>query len=111
MYGTVAKLKTPPRQRRGYEEPGARQRPPGIVFEHIYKLDSGDNEYMMVVGFESKEAYQTNADSPEMHEMYLEYRNVPGRRSRMARRRDRPVDGVVVPTEAERPLGVGTDVQ
>lgn len=73
-YGTIAKLKLLP----GKEEDMmnlAQQRPPGIVFEHIYKLDSGDNDYMMVVGFESKEAYQSNAASPEMHEMYTKYRS------------------------------------
>jgi hypothetical protein len=73
MYGTISKMKILP----GKEEDMknlAQQRPPGLVFEHIYKLDSGDNDYMMVVGFESKEAYKANADSPEMNEMYLEYR-------------------------------------
>jgi hypothetical protein len=29
---------------------------------------------MLVVGFESKEAYKKNAESPEMHQMYTEYR-------------------------------------
>jgi hypothetical protein len=52
----------------------ARQRPKGIVFEHVYKLDSGNDEYMLVVGFESKEAYKANAASPEMDKMYQEYR-------------------------------------
>lgn len=74
MYGTIAKMKVLPGKQQDLMEMG-QIRPPGIVFEHIYKLDSGNNEYMMVVGFESKEAYQKNAASPEMHEMYTKYRS------------------------------------
>ena len=75
MYGTVAKMKLLP----GKEAEMLTRidhQPPGLVFEHIYKLDSGDNEYMMVAGFESKEAYKTNAESPEMHQIYLDYRKL-----------------------------------
>lgn len=74
MYGTVAKLKILPGKEQAMKDMGNHVQPPGMVFEHIYKLDSGDNEYMMVVGFESKEAYQKNAESPQMHQDYLEYR-------------------------------------
>ena len=74
MYGTVAKLKILPGKEQDMINFGDRVQPPGMVFEHVYKLDSGDNEYMMVVGFESREAYKKNADSPQMHQDYLEYR-------------------------------------
>ena len=74
MYGTIAKMKVLPGKQQDLMDMG-QIRPPGIVFEHIYKLDSGDNNYMMVVGFESKEAYQANASSPDMHEMYTKYRS------------------------------------
>ena len=73
MYGTIAKMKVLPGKEKDLMDIG-RQQPPGIVFEHIYKLDSGTDEYMLVVGIESKEAYKKNAESPEMHQMYLEYR-------------------------------------
>lgn len=73
MYGTIAKLQVLPGKEEDLKNI-AQQRPPGLVFEHIYKLDSGDNEYMMVVGFSSKDAYKKNAESPEMNQMYLEYR-------------------------------------
>ncbi len=73
LYGTVAKLKVLPGKLNDLiaitGEP-----PKGTVFEHVYKLDSGNNEYLLVVGFESKEAYKKNAESPEMHKMYTEYR-------------------------------------
>lgn len=73
MYGTIAKLQVLPGKEEDLKNI-AQQRPPGLVFEHIYKLDSGNNEYMMVVGFSSKDAYKKNAESPEMNQMYLEYR-------------------------------------
>lgn len=73
LYGTIAKMKVLPGKEEDLKNMG-QQLPPGLVFEHIFKLDSGDNEYMMVVGFESKEAYKANADSPEMNKSYLEYR-------------------------------------
>lgn len=74
MYGTIAKMKILPGKEEDLKKLGQDVQPPGMVFGHIYKLDSGDNEYMMVVGFESKEAYEKNAGSPEMHQNYLEYR-------------------------------------
>jgi quinol monooxygenase YgiN len=74
MYGTIAKMKILPGKEEDLKNMG-QERPKGLVFEHVYKLDSGDDEYMMVVGFESKEAYKANAESPEMHEMYLAYRS------------------------------------
>ena len=73
MYGTVSRMKVKPGMEQSLLEIASRD-VPGIVFEHVYKLDSGNDEYIMVVGFESKEAYVANANSPEMHEMYLEYR-------------------------------------
>lgn len=75
LYGTIAKMKILPGKEEDLKRIG-QDHPPGLVFEHIYKLDSGDNEYMMVVGFESREAYKKNAESPEMHQEYLEYRKL-----------------------------------
>jgi len=73
MYGTVAKMKILPGKEQDMQNM-SRQQPAGMVFSHVYKLDSGNDEYMLVVGFESKEAYKANAESPEMHQQYLEYR-------------------------------------
>ncbi len=77
MYGTVARMKAKPgteEQFLALNEAGSTIS--GLVFEHVFRLDSGDNEYLLVVGFESKEAYMANANSPEMHEMYLAYREL-----------------------------------
>lgn len=75
MYGTVAKLKVLPGKIDDLIAITSKPRN-GSVFEHIYKLDSGNDEYMLVVGFESKEAYKKNAESPEMHKMYTDYRKL-----------------------------------
>jgi heme-degrading monooxygenase HmoA len=47
---------------------------PGFVFDYVYRLDSGSNEYILVVAFESREAYRANADRPEQHQFYLQFR-------------------------------------
>lgn len=73
MYGTVAKVKILPGREQDLLNL-AHEPSPGIVFEHVFKLDSGNDEYMLVVGFESKDAYRKNAESPKMHQQYLEYR-------------------------------------
>jgi antibiotic biosynthesis monooxygenase (ABM) superfamily enzyme len=78
MYGTVARMRL---------KPGAEQRMmelsreeetliPGFLFQHVYRLDSGNNEYILVVAFDSRESYVANANSPEQHQRYLEYREL-----------------------------------
>ena len=75
MYGTVARMKVKPGKEKEMMEIG-RNSPPGMVFGYVYKLDSGNDEYIMVAGFTDKEAYVKNANSPEMHEEYLRYREL-----------------------------------
>jgi quinol monooxygenase YgiN len=77
MYGTVARLRIKPGAEeklrelsRDAEEVGM----PGFVFEHIYRLDADPNEFILAVGFENKEAYVANANSPEQHARYEQYR-------------------------------------
>ena len=38
--------------------------------------DVGANEYMLVVGFDNREAYRANANDPRMNERYLQYREL-----------------------------------
>ena len=77
MYGTVARMKI----KSGHEQAlidvvreqldaRAEGRPTSLV---VYKLDAAENEYIMAVGFESKEAYEANASSPDQHARYLKY--------------------------------------
>ncbi len=47
---------------------------PGIVAVHVYQLDRNPDEVMLVVMFESREAYLANANHPAQHERYLQVR-------------------------------------
>ena len=75
MYGTIARMKL----KAGAEAEMTRMiresapQIPGFAFQHMYKLDSGSNVYLMVIGFTSKEAYVANAKSPEQHARYEQY--------------------------------------
>jgi quinol monooxygenase YgiN len=46
----------------------------GYVGEIVYRMDSDPNEIMLVVLFQDKESYHANANDPEMHKDYEEYR-------------------------------------
>jgi len=77
MYGTVARMRIKPGMEaqlrqlsREFEEANI----PGYLFEYVYRLDSGGNEYLVVAGFESREAYRANAEDPKQHARYLQYR-------------------------------------
>ena len=83
MYGTVARFRLKP----GMEERLATYQREierelegedlrGFMFEHVYRLDAGANEYILVVAFESKEAYTANADRPGQHQSYLRFREL-----------------------------------
>ena len=78
MYGTVARIRVKPgmddKLRQLSSEQDAAGWMPGFVFEHIYQMDANRNEYMMVVAFESREAYLANANSPEQHARYEAFR-------------------------------------
>ena len=78
MYGTVAKFKVQPGK---LDEIGAVMEDrakdiPGLRFEYVFQTDNNPNELILVVGFDSKEAYQKNAESPEQHEHYVRYRTL-----------------------------------
>jgi hypothetical protein len=76
MYGTVAKMRLKP----GAEVEMNRLTKewswdiPGYAFQYVYKLDSDPNEFMLVVGFDSKDSYLANAGSPEQAARYEQYR-------------------------------------
>jgi antibiotic biosynthesis monooxygenase (ABM) superfamily enzyme len=79
VYGTVAHMRIKPgaeakllQLMRDFEALNI----PGYAFERIYRLDADSDTYVVVVGFDSKEAYLANANSPEQHARYLEYREL-----------------------------------
>lgn len=78
MYGTVAKMRIKPgaedELRKLSGEDAAQIK--GFVFEHVFRMDSDPLEYWLVVGFESKAAYEANAASPEQHQRYKRYREL-----------------------------------
>ena len=67
MYGSVARVKVRPGAYEELERLGREEMPhiPGFVFQHTYRLDADPDTLMLVIAFESKEAYQANAASPE----------------------------------------------
>ena len=78
MYGTVARMRIKP----GNEQEllkfaeSAADAVPGVVSQTLYRLDNASNEYILVVGFEDRESYVANANSPEQHQRYLGYREL-----------------------------------
>ena len=79
MYGTVARMRVKPGSEQQLLEIGRRddmRSIPGLVAQAVYRLDGRPNEYILVVAFETKEAYQANANSPEQHQRYLQFRQL-----------------------------------
>jgi quinol monooxygenase YgiN len=78
MFGTIARLKIKPGalpqlQALGAELlSGTRLRENGHIATYMYQGTDDPNEIWMVVMFESKEAYQKNADSPEQNEQFMQ---------------------------------------
>ena len=76
MYGTIARLRVTPGKQdelRRFGKEGA-DNLPALAFEYVMQSDADPNEMWLVVGFESRDAYKTNADSPEQHERYVQFR-------------------------------------
>jgi quinol monooxygenase YgiN len=76
MYGTIARFKLKPGGLADLERFNREQTAniSGVVFQHVYRMDADPNEVYLVVGFESKDAYKANAESPEQHARYEQYR-------------------------------------
>lgn len=76
MYGTVARMKIRPGMRSLFlgwarHSNWTMRIMPGLVDASLYELDSDPYTIMMVVVFESREAYVANAQSAEQHAEYL----------------------------------------
>ncbi|HMQ56256.1 MAG TPA: antibiotic biosynthesis monooxygenase [Anaerolineae bacterium] len=75
MYGTIAKVQVNPKK---IEELQALSQQlglaPGQIARYVYRMDADPNQLYLVAVFESREAYQANATSPEQHQRYLELR-------------------------------------
>lgn len=75
MYGTIAKFRIKAGKEQALRELSQNdvEKIPGIVFENVFRMDDDPQNLYIVVGFESKEAYRKNAESPEQHQRYLKY--------------------------------------
>jgi len=78
MYGTIARIRIKPGMEGAIIE-ALREREgqiPGYRAGHLYRMDVEPGHYFLTIIFESKEAYDTNARSPEQHANYLHLREM-----------------------------------
>jgi len=75
LYGTIARFRVKPGKETEMARLTEEEAPqiPGFVFQHVYKMDADPQEYLLVVAFQSREAYRANAESPEQHARYQGY--------------------------------------
>jgi quinol monooxygenase YgiN len=75
MYGTIAKVTVQPDKVDDLRTLSTEMAlAPGQIARYVYRMDANAQEYMLVAVFESREAYQANAASPEQHERFMELR-------------------------------------
>lgn len=78
MYGTVARMKVKAGKLDEFiqlnDSTVNTRRPTGYMGQILYKLDNDPNEVIMAVFFQDKASYQANANDPEMHKEYEQYR-------------------------------------
>lgn len=76
MYGTVAKFTVKPGSEDALRELTAMEdySPPGYLGHMVYRLDSGNNEYLLTVAFADKDSYFANANSPDQNDFYEKFR-------------------------------------
>jgi quinol monooxygenase YgiN len=79
MYGTVARFRAKPGMLEAMvalDEQFAADPPPGFIANYVYQMDDDANEFYMAVVFESREAYEANANSAEQGEFYVRWREM-----------------------------------
>ncbi len=78
MWGTIARMQVRPDVPAEYLEAQIRafnaNRMDGMVWVSFYRQEEDPRELWMVAMFETKEAYQRNAESPAQHGVYLTLR-------------------------------------
>lgn len=79
MYGTIARLKVKPDRVEALQQLTASYddlEVSGFVGTHVYRMDADDTEYYLVVLFEDRETYRTNAEDPAQDGRYREMREL-----------------------------------
>jgi heme-degrading monooxygenase HmoA len=75
MYGTIARMQIVPGAEETLRQMSAQEMDiPGFRFQHVFRSDADPQELFLVVAFESKAAYQANAESPAQHARYEQFR-------------------------------------
>ena len=75
MYGTIARVRIDPSRLEELKDLGRRMGiAPGQITRYVYQMDADPGEVFLVAVFESKEAYWANANSPEQHQRFMEFR-------------------------------------
>ena len=78
MYGTIARFRIKPGTRDEFirtmdsfgDQPIA-----GWMADYYFQMDRDPEEFFLVAIFRDKESYVANANSPEQHERYLQFRS------------------------------------
>ena len=73
MYGTVARMQTKTGALQALRDMEMRK-PKGFIRSFVYQMDRDPDEWLLVVMFESKDAYLANAGSTEQDEEYRRLR-------------------------------------
>jgi heme-degrading monooxygenase HmoA len=79
MYGTIARMRVKPGAEQALQELSRdfdAEQVPGSIGDYVLRTDADPDEYYLVALFDSKEAYATNAGSPEQHQRYLRMREL-----------------------------------
>lgn len=78
MYGTIAHFRIKPGMREEFVkamDSFADALIPGWLADYYFQTDKDPDEFYLVAIFKDKETYDANADSPEQHERYLQFRS------------------------------------
>jgi quinol monooxygenase YgiN len=77
MYGTVARTRVKPENREALQKVFSSrtegQMPPGYRAGYLLFENDSDVAWLLAV-FDDRASYDANADDPEQHQMYVEYR-------------------------------------
>jgi quinol monooxygenase YgiN len=75
VYGTIARVKIDPAKLEDLKALGQRMGvAPGQVARYVFQMDADPSELYLIAVFESREAYWTNAQSPDQNQRYQEMR-------------------------------------
>lgn len=79
MYGTVTRYRIKPGAEATLVALGrelADNPPPGLVAGYIYRLDSGDNEYVSAAIYTDRDTYRKNSDNERQQQWFQRLRQV-----------------------------------